>query len=117
MGMLDSLKNLVGVDDEQEPEEQATNNRNIRVLGKESKVLISKVVMFEDATNIAQQFLQGTSMVLNFESTEKEVVRRVLDFLSGVAYAVEGTVNKVAQHTYIMTPSCVEVTNDGFFDV
>ena len=51
-------------------------------------------------------------MVLNLEQTDKNIARRLIDFLSGVAYANEGTIKKVAQSTYIITPYNVEILGD-----
>jgi cell division inhibitor SepF len=51
-------------------------------------------------------------VVLNLESTPKEVARRVLDFLSGVAYAQDGKIKKVAVSTYIITPYNVDILGD-----
>ena len=44
-------------------------------------------------------------MVINLESTNKDIARRLIDFLSGVAYAGEGKIKKVAANTYIITPT------------
>lgn len=51
-------------------------------------------------------------MVLNLEQTDKNIARRLIDFLSGVAYANEGTIKKVALSTYIITPYNVEILGD-----
>ena len=50
--------------------------------------------------------------VLNLEKTQKDVARRLLDFLSGVAYAQEGKIKKVALQTYIVTPYNVDIMGD-----
>ena len=50
--------------------------------------------------------------MLNLESTNKEIARRLLDFLSGVAYANEGKIKKVAISTYIITPYNVDILGD-----
>ena len=51
-------------------------------------------------------------MVINLESTNKDIARRLIDFLSGVAYAGEGKIKKVAANTYIITPYHVELEGD-----
>ena len=50
--------------------------------------------------------------MLNLESTNKEVSRRLLDFLSGVAYAIDGQIKRVANSTFIITPYNVGVVGD-----
>ena len=56
--------------------------------------------------------LEKRTVVLNLESTNKEIARRLLDFLSGVAYANEGKIKKVAISTYIITPYNVDILGD-----
>ena len=51
-------------------------------------------------------------MVLNLENTNKEVSRRILDFVSGVAYAQDGKIKKVAVSTFIVTPYNVDILGD-----
>ena len=51
-------------------------------------------------------------MVLNLESTNRDVARRLIDSLSGVAYAGEGKTKKVAANTYIITPYSVDIMGD-----
>ena len=51
-------------------------------------------------------------VVLNLESTNKDIARRLIDFLSGVAYAGEGKIKKVAANTYIITPYHVDIMGD-----
>ena len=51
-------------------------------------------------------------MVINLESTNKDIARRLIDFLSGVAYAGEGKIKKVAANTYIITPYHVDIMGD-----
>ena len=51
-------------------------------------------------------------MVVNLESTHKDIARRLIDFLSGVAYAGEGKIKRVAANTYIITPYSVEIQGD-----
>ena len=55
-------------------------------------------------------------MVLNLEKTEKEVSRRIVDFLSGVAYANNGKIKRVATNTFIITPYNVDLTGDDVLD-
>ena len=55
-------------------------------------------------------------MVLNLENTEKEVSRRIVDFLSGVAYANNGKIKRIATGTFIITPYNVDLTGDDVLD-
>jgi cell division inhibitor SepF len=63
-------------------------------------------------SEIADHLRDKKSIVLNLESTNKDVARRLVDFLSGVAYALDGKIKKVAISTYILTPYNVEIVGD-----
>ena len=66
---------------------------------------------FEDVVAIADHLLNRRTIVLNLEATTKEVSRRMIDFFSGVAYAIDGQIKRVANATYIITPSNVDVSD------
>ena len=76
------------------------------------KVVLVKPERFENASEIADHLREKRTVVLNLESTNKDVARRLIDFLSGVAYAGEGTIKKVAANTYIITPYSVDIMGD-----
>ena len=76
------------------------------------KVVLVKPERFENASEIADHLREKRTVVLNLESTNKDVARRLIDFLSGVAYAGEGKIKKVAANTYIITPYHVELEGD-----
>ena len=76
------------------------------------KVVLVKPERFENASEIADQLKDKRTVVLNLESTNKDVARRLIDFLSGVAYAGEGKIKKVAANTYIITPYSVDIEGD-----
>ena len=76
------------------------------------KVVLVKPERFENASEIADQLKDKRTVVLNLESTNKDVARRLIDFLSGVAYAGEGKIKKVAANTYLITPYSVDIEGD-----
>ena len=76
------------------------------------KVVLVKPERFENASEIADHLRDKRTVVLNLEKTQKDVARRLLDFLSGVAYAQEGKIKKVALQTYIVTPYNVDIMGD-----
>ena len=76
------------------------------------KVVLVKPERFENASEIADHLRDKRTVVLNLEQTDKNIARRLIDFLSGVAYANEGTIKKVALSTYIITPYNVEIMGD-----
>ena len=76
------------------------------------QVVLVKPERFENASEIADHLRNKRTVVLNLEQTDKNIARRLIDFLSGVAYANEGTIKKVALSTYIITPYNVEILGD-----
>ncbi len=76
------------------------------------KVVLVKPERFENASEIADHLKDKRTVVLNLESTNKDIARRLIDFLSGVAYAGEGKIKKVAVNTYIITPYSVDIQGD-----
>ena len=76
------------------------------------KVVLVKPERFENASEIADNLKDKRTVVLNLESTNKDVARRLVDFLSGVAYAGEGKIKKVAANTYLITPYSVDIEGD-----
>lgn len=63
----------------------------------------------ETASQIANHLLNKCTVVLNLEGTNKEASRRLIDFLSGVAYSIGGSLKKIATNAYVITPSNVDV--------
>ena len=73
---------------------------------------VVKPERMDAAFGIGEHLLAKRTVVLNFEDTNKETVRRILDFLGGVVFAIEGNIKKVSDSTYIVTPKHVDVTAD-----
>lgn len=76
------------------------------------QVVLVKPERFENAAEIADHLREKHTVVLNLEQTAKEIARRLVDFLSGVAYAQGGKIKKVAVNTYIITPYNVDLLGD-----
>jgi len=76
------------------------------------KVVLVKPDRFESASEVADHLKDKRTVVLNLESTNKDVARRLIDFLSGVTYGVEGKIKKVSANTYIITPYHVDFEGD-----
>ena len=106
----------LGADDEVEEHTEGTNKKNGKVVNinatTQLKVVLVKPERFEDASTIADHLNNKRTVVLNLESTNKEVSRRLVDFLSGVAYANNGQIKRVANSTFIITPYNVDIMGD-----
>lgn len=98
-----------------EPEEkiEKKNNKVVNIHATtQLQVILVKPERFENAAEIADHLREKRTVVLNLESTHKDVARRLLDFLSGVTYAQDGKIKKVAVSTYIITPYNVDIMGD-----
>ena len=63
---------------------------------------------FNQAKDIADHFLEGTPVIVNLEGADREMSRRIIDFASGICYALGGTMEKVATGVYLLKPSTPE---------
>ena len=111
------VNNNSGIGTEEETEEPADNtskkNKVVNIHATtQLKVVLVKPERFEDASTIADHLNNKRTVVLNLESTNKEVSRRLVDFLSGVAYANNGQIKRVANSTFIITPYNVDIMGD-----
>ena len=80
------------------------------------QVVLVKPEKFENASDIADHLREKRTVVLNLETTNKDVSRRLIDFLSGVAYAQEGKIKRISAATYIITPYNVDIIGDQLID-
>lgn len=116
-------------EDEDDYEEPAPKSRErAQGMGSKNKVVninataklqvaIFKPERFgEETRTIADELMHTNTVVLNLEDTNKDMARRILDFLSGVAYANNGKIKRVATNTYIIIPSNVDLTGDDLLD-
>lgn len=92
---------------------QAKRNKVVNINATtQLKVVLVKPERFDDASSIADHLNAKRTVVLNLESTNKDISRRLVDFLSGVAYANNGQIKRVANSTFIITPYNVDIMGD-----
>lgn len=77
-----------------------------------SKMVITQPTCYEDVQEIGEYLKVRKSVIINLENVGKEDARRILDFLSGATFMIEGTIQKVSNLIYLMTPRDVEIQND-----
>lgn len=77
-----------------------------------SKMVITQPTCYEDVEEIGAYLKNKKSVIINLENVGKEDARRVLDFLSGAAFMIEGTIQRVSNLIYLMAPKSVEIQND-----
>ena len=104
------------VEDRVRPDRPIVDSRRGKVVNihatTQLKVVLVKPERFENASEIADHLKEKRTVVINLESTNKDIARRLIDFLSGVAYAGEGKIKKIAANTYIITPYSVDIQGD-----
>ncbi len=134
MGFMDKMKDLLGAGDDfddemeaftgneqqapaaQEPEEEEKGSKRNKVMNihatTQLQVVLVQPEVYEDASTIADHLNAKRTVVLNLESAPKDIARRLVDFLSGVAYANNGQIKRVANSTFIITPYNVGIMGD-----
>ena len=87
---------------------ETSNGRSLN----QNHVMLTTPKNFESAQEIADHMREGRAVLMNFEGTDYEIARRIVDFISGVAYALEGSIKKVGQGVFLCAPQGVEITYD-----
>ena len=80
--------------------------------GKQQEVVLFHAKTFGDATKAADELRSKKAVILNMENVDKALTRRVVDFLSGCVYALDGRVKKIAQSTYLFCPHGMNIVGD-----
>ena len=78
-----------------------------------SKMVITQPKCYEDVQEIGGYLKERRAVIINLESVNREVANKILDFLSGATFIVDGTVQKVSNCIYLMTPKNIEIQNDS----
>jgi len=131
VGNFNKMLKWIGISDEYDEEqeeffdsqEEQTEDEPLIPTGKRGKVVnihtttqLKVVVIqlqdFDDARDIADHLKAKKPVVINLEKLEKDVARRVVDFLSGVVYGVDGNIQKVASGIFLLAPYNVGIMGD-----
>ncbi len=80
--------------------------------GNKQEVVLFHAKTFDDAAKAANELRRKKAIILNMENVDKALTRRVVDFLSGSVYALDGSVKKIAQSTYLFCPHNMDVVGD-----
>jgi cell division inhibitor SepF len=80
------------------------------VTSKAPKVNVVAPVRFGDAQEIGDFVKSGSPVIVNLQASERDLARRMIDFCSGITYALAGSMEKVAEQVFLLTPSNVEVS-------
>ncbi len=106
---------------QRKPEREIKNFRSEKKVvsyapSSQMQVVLVRPERFDDVPSIADHLNAKKTVVLNLEAADRDVSRRIIDFLSGVAYANRGSIKKVANSTFIIVPVSVDVSGELMFD-
>lgn len=130
MGFMDKMKNAIGLGEEEydeddiltgdfdkeDDEPRASFGRKNKVVNIHATTQLKVVVMqpenFEDAKGIADHLKTKKPVIINLEELETDVARRVVDFLSGAVYGLDGNIQKVSAGIFLIAPYNVSIMGD-----
>lgn len=101
-----------------EEKEQTSSilNKKNKVVGmpgmQQVKVVISQPSTFEQSEEICEHLKEKKSVILNLEYVNKDVARRIIDFVGGAAYALDGNMQKISNSIFLVAPFNYEITNE-----
>lgn len=108
-----------GNEDEEELEDKKLfGRRNNKIVnmpqsqGQAIKMVISQPTTFEQSDEICGFLKEKKSVIVNLEYVNKDVARRIVDFISGGVYALDGYIQKVSNSIFLVAPSNYEITNE-----
>ena len=88
------------------------NGKVLNMHGNKPSVVLFRPTSFNEATKAADDLRERKAVIVNMENVEPSMARRVVDFLSGCAYALDGKVKKIALATYLFCPHSMDVMGD-----
>ena len=100
----DSSRNVVDFQSAASARETST------VTNMKMKVIVIEPKTFDDAQQVANNLREKKPVVINFEKTEADDAKRIIDFISGTTYALNGEIKKVGHNVFLCAPSNVNVT-------
>ena len=113
-------EDIYDYDNEEEVEEDKKlfNRKNNKVVNMQQgqpnaiKMVISQPTTFEQSDEICSFLKERKSVIVNLEYVNKDVARRIVDFISGGVYALDGYIQKVSNSIFLVAPSNYEITNE-----
>lgn len=135
MGFVNSIKNFVGVgdddyeddeyyDDEYEEEYEepkkrffSSSNRSSKVTpisyGSSARVRILKPRSYEDSAKLADELKSNRLVIINVKGLDAVEARRIVDFISGTTYGVDGHMRRITEGIFVAAPHNIDITGDN----
>lgn len=112
--------NEAPIDDRDFSAPVTSNNKKNKVVGmpgvQQVKVIISQPNSFEQSEEICEHLKEKKSIIVNLEYVNKDVARRIIDFISGAVYALDGNIQKISNSIFLVAPYNYEITNEVLKD-
>ena len=103
-------RNVVDFSSAMANRDSSVNNIMRTATMSKSKITTVKPTSFDDAQTVANCLRDKIPVIINFENTNTEDAKRIIDFISGTTYAINGEIKKVSQNVFVCAPSNVTVT-------
>jgi cell division inhibitor SepF len=94
------------------PEDPTAGSKVVSTGSNKPGVVLFRPITFGDAVNAANELRDRKAIIVNLENTDRTIARRVVDFLSGCSYALDGQVKKIAGGTYLFCPHNMDIAGD-----
>ncbi|MDR5684329.1 MAG: cell division protein SepF [Armatimonadota bacterium] len=121
MGAIQRLMGLLGFDEEEEPYEELSQDdeprRRAPILRlhspRQQDIVVVQPRTFDDARSAAEYLKGRRPIVVNLREADRDVAQRIVDFLCGVDYAVDGHLQRIAEEIFLFTPSNIVITSES----
>ncbi|AMV59845.1 FtsZ-interacting protein related to cell division [Pediococcus damnosus] len=130
MALSDRFNKLFGIDDETDQTasdhdsisnaDTTTDNRvNTMddISGSKSQIALFEPRIFSDAKEAAKQLISGQAVILNFERIDDNQTKRIVDFLSGTLFAIDGSIEEVGTQIFLCTPNSFEINGSLYSNI
>lgn len=125
---MDKMMGFMGLDDEYMYEEEQQNlhsanseeQKSLKRRGtvvnlhtqRQVQVVLAEPTSYDEVQDIADNLKNHRTVIVNLEKTDPDLSRRVIDFMSGTTYALNGNTQKVGKNIFLFVPNNVEITNE-----
>ncbi|HHU48423.1 MAG: cell division protein SepF [Caldicoprobacterales bacterium] len=113
--MAEEMVSTPGKDELIEPTFQTKNRRGKVVNIHQStyvKVVVYQALTYDDTQAIVDNLKNRKPIIVNLDSLEQDLAQRVLDFMSGAVYALDGTIQKVSRSIFVLVPSNIDIVGN-----
>jgi cell division inhibitor SepF len=120
LGSLGLIEEVEEEETKQTQEKEETDSKpkrggtvvNLHTAQKQMKVVVVEPISFEEVQTIADHLRNRKPVIINLEDTEKDLAKRIVDFISGTTYALSGSMQKVGNNIFMFAPANIDIAMD-----